>query len=79
MAEKSLDRLRTQTAAGEFEFSQHALRRMVERNIADEEIRQFHALSEQHIADIARMQLHYLDQRVERVLADRLARVGRRL
>jgi len=40
MAEKSLDRLRTQLAAGEFEFSQHALRRMVERNIADEEIRQ---------------------------------------
>jgi hypothetical protein len=40
MAEiKSLTRLRDQLAAGEFEFSQHALRRMVERNISDQEIR----------------------------------------
>ncbi len=40
MAElKSLARLRDQLVAGEFEFSQHALRRMVERNISDQEIR----------------------------------------
>ena len=39
MAEtKPLARLREQLAAGEFEFSQHALRRLVERNVADQEI-----------------------------------------
>ena len=37
---KPLARLRAQLLAGEFEFSQHALRRMVERNIADQEIRE---------------------------------------
>jgi hypothetical protein len=37
---KSLTRLRAQLVAGEFEFSQHALRRLVERNIADQEIRE---------------------------------------
>ncbi len=39
MAEiKTLARLREQLAAGEFEFSQHALRRVVERNITEQEI-----------------------------------------
>lgn len=37
---KPLAQLRAQIAAGEFEFSQHALRRMVERNIAEREIRE---------------------------------------
>ena len=36
---KSLSCLRAQLAAGEFEFSQHALRRLVERNISEQEIR----------------------------------------
>lgn len=45
-ASKPLDVLRTQLAAGEFEFSQHALRRMVERNIADREIREAGAAAE---------------------------------
>ncbi|HNB46626.1 MAG: DUF4258 domain-containing protein [Rhodocyclaceae bacterium] len=36
---KPLSRLREQFAAGEFEFSRHALRRAVERNISDAEIR----------------------------------------
>lgn len=37
---KSLEQIRRQLAAGEFEFSRHALKRSVERNISDEEIRQ---------------------------------------
>lgn len=37
---KSLEQIRRQLAAGEFEFSRHALKRAVERNISDEEIRQ---------------------------------------
>lgn len=32
--------LRAQLAAGEFEFTQHALKRVVERNISNAEIRQ---------------------------------------
>jgi hypothetical protein len=32
--------LRAQLAAGEFEFTQHALKRVVERNIANHEIRE---------------------------------------
>ncbi len=37
---KSLATLRRQLAAGEFEFSRHAFRRAVERNISEAEIRQ---------------------------------------
>lgn len=37
---KMLEQVRSQLAAGEFEFSRHALKRVVERNIGDQEIRQ---------------------------------------
>jgi hypothetical protein len=37
---KSLEQVRTQLALGEFDFSRHALRRVVERNISEPEIRQ---------------------------------------
>jgi hypothetical protein len=37
---KTLEQVRNQLAAGEFEFSRHALKRIVERNIGDQEIRQ---------------------------------------
>lgn len=37
---KLLATLRTQLVAGEFEFTQHALKRVVERNIANTEIRE---------------------------------------
>lgn len=37
---KPLSVLRAQLAAGEFEFTQHALKRVVERNIANHEIRE---------------------------------------
>lgn len=37
---KTLEEIRNQLAAGEFEFSRHALRRAVERNIGEQEIRQ---------------------------------------
>jgi hypothetical protein len=37
---KSLERVRSELAAGDVDFSLHALRRLVERNISDEEIRQ---------------------------------------
>jgi hypothetical protein len=37
---KTLDDVRKQLSAGEFEFSRHALKRVVERNIADQEIRE---------------------------------------
>ncbi len=37
---KLLSYLRTQLVAGEFEFTQHALKRVVERNIANAEIRE---------------------------------------
>ncbi len=37
---KTLEEVRNQLSAGEFEFSRHALKRVVERNINDQEIRQ---------------------------------------
>jgi hypothetical protein len=37
---KSLEQLRHQLNAGEFEFSRHAFKRAVERNIADDEIQE---------------------------------------
>jgi len=37
---KPLSVLRTQLAAGKFEFTQHALKRVVERNIGNAEIRE---------------------------------------
>src|ERR1044071_2398236 len=37
---KTLEKVKNQLAAGEFEFSRHALKRVVERNISDQEIRQ---------------------------------------
>src|SRR5690606_6491684 len=36
---KSLEQIRRQLVAGEFEFSRHALKRAVERNISETEIR----------------------------------------
>ena len=36
---KTLDEVRKQLSAGEFEFSRHAFKRVVERSIADQEIR----------------------------------------
>lgn len=36
---KTISRLRRQLSAGEFEFSRHALKRAVERDISDQEIR----------------------------------------
>jgi hypothetical protein len=36
----TLDDIRRQLSAGEFEFSRHAFRRAIERNISDAEIRQ---------------------------------------
>ena len=37
---KSLETIHSQLSAGDFEFSRHALKRVVERNISDQEIRQ---------------------------------------
>jgi Domain of unknown function (DUF4258) len=37
---KTLEQVRDQLAAGEFEFSRHALKRIVERNIGELDIRQ---------------------------------------
>ena len=37
---KTLEKIQSQLAAGEFEFSRHALKRVVERNIGDQEISQ---------------------------------------
>nr|VFK44522.1 MAG: protein of unknown function (DUF4258) [Candidatus Kentron sp. TC] len=37
---KPLSALRAHLVAGEFEFTQHAVKRMVERNISDAEIRE---------------------------------------
>jgi hypothetical protein len=37
---KTLEEVRSQLSAGEFDFSRHALKRVVERNISDQEIRQ---------------------------------------
>ena len=36
---KSIGRIQNQLSMGEFEFSRHALKRVVERNISDQEIR----------------------------------------
>jgi Domain of unknown function (DUF4258) len=36
---KTLSEIRRQLAAGEFEFSRHAFRRAIERNISEQEIR----------------------------------------
>ncbi|MEW5938907.1 MAG: DUF4258 domain-containing protein [Chloroflexota bacterium] len=37
---KSLEQIRRQLSAGEFEFSRHAFKRAVERNISDDEVAQ---------------------------------------
>jgi hypothetical protein len=37
---KILEKIQSHLAAGEFEFSRHALKRVVERNISDQEISQ---------------------------------------
>ena len=37
---KTLQEVQSQLSTGEFEFSRHALKRVVERNIGDQEIRQ---------------------------------------
>ena len=37
---KTLEEVRIQLSAGEFEFSRHAFKRVVERSIADQEIRE---------------------------------------
>ena len=37
---KTLSQIQQELAAGQFEFSRHAFRRSVERNIGDEEIRE---------------------------------------
>lgn len=37
---KTLDEIRRQLAAGQFEFSRHAFKRAVERNISEAEIRE---------------------------------------
>jgi hypothetical protein len=37
---KTLEQIRRHLSAGEFEFSRHALKRAVERDISDDEIRQ---------------------------------------
>ncbi len=37
---KILERVQSQLASGEFEFSRHALKRVVERNISEQDIRQ---------------------------------------
>jgi len=43
---KTLSQIQRQLAAGEFEFSRHALRRAVERNIREQEIREAGAKAE---------------------------------
>lgn len=43
---KTLLQIQRQLAAGEFEFSRHALRRVVERNISEQEIRDAGAAGE---------------------------------
>jgi hypothetical protein len=37
---KTLEKVRSQLSTGEFAFSRHALKRVVERNIGDQDIRQ---------------------------------------
>lgn len=43
---KTLAAIQRQLAAGEFDFSRHAFRRVVERNISEQEIRDAGALAE---------------------------------
>jgi hypothetical protein len=43
---KTLEDVRKQLAAGKFEFSRHAFRRAVERNISEQEIREVGAQAE---------------------------------
>jgi hypothetical protein len=43
---KSLSKIRRQLAGGQFEFSRHAFRRVVERNINEQEIREAGAQAE---------------------------------
>ena len=43
---KTLSEIRRQLAAGEFDFSRHAFRRVVERNISEQEIRDAGAQAE---------------------------------
>jgi hypothetical protein len=43
---KTLEDIRDQLAAGAFEFSRHAFRRVVERNISEQEIREAGAHAE---------------------------------
>jgi hypothetical protein len=43
---KSLSQIRQELAAGQFDFSRHALRRVVERNISEQEIREAGAKAE---------------------------------
>ncbi|NUN98598.1 MAG: DUF4258 domain-containing protein [Candidatus Omnitrophica bacterium] len=44
---KTLDQIRHQLAAGEFELSRHALKRVVERNIRSDEVREAGAMAEE--------------------------------
>ena len=43
---KSLSKIRRQLAGGQFEFSRHAFRRVVERNINEQEVREAGAQAE---------------------------------
>lgn len=43
---KSLEQIRRQLAAGEFEFTRHAFKRSVERNISESEIREIASSAE---------------------------------
>ena len=43
---KTLLQIQQQLAAGEFEFSRHAFRRVIERNISEQEIRDAGAKAE---------------------------------
>jgi hypothetical protein len=43
---KTLSQIQQELAAGQFEFSRHALRRVVERNISEREIREAGAKAE---------------------------------
>jgi hypothetical protein len=43
---KTLAKVQSQLSIGEFEFSRHALKRVVERNISEQEIRQAGAQAE---------------------------------
>ena len=51
---KSLGQIRSQLVKGEFDFSHHAFRRAVERNIGEQEIREAGAeviVVEEHLED----------------------------